>query len=82
MELAITRNTPEPRPYTGIWLQQAIRLDASCPGFLAKSFTFGPFKRQVLFAVLSALDWDHPQELAARVAYAAPSAGRPDADPL
>jgi hypothetical protein len=67
------RKTFRARHYSAFYLDRAVALDCSSPGFLASSFFFPPLKRQAIFLAFAVIEWKSPQEAGARVAAAAPS---------
>src|ERR1700712_54331 len=71
-----------PKPFGGVYLETACKLDAACPGYLNRVLHASSLTRSVQFAAYAEIDFAQPEILATRFRTLAPSACDPSLDPL
>ncbi|CAX22485.1 protein of unknown function [Methylorubrum extorquens DM4] len=74
--------TPQPRPFGGLYLEVASKLDSACPGYLNRVLYASALKRSIQFAAYPEIDFSQPEQMAARLRALAPDACCPSLDPV
>nr|WP_111772089.1 hypothetical protein [Methylorubrum extorquens] len=74
--------TPHPRPFGGLYLEVASKLDSACPGYLNRMLYASTLKRSTQFAAYPEIDFSQPEAMAARLRSLAPDACCHTLDPV
>lgn len=75
-------HTSQPRSFSGFYLEVASKLDAASPGFLNRVLCASNLNRAIQFAAYAAIDFSHPELMAARLRALAPDVCGTTEDPL
>jgi hypothetical protein len=73
---------PHPRPFGGLYLEVASKLDSAYPGYLNRVLYASTLKRNIQFAAYPEIDFSQPHLMAARLRAFAPDACCPSLDPV
>src|SRR6195952_2031082 len=81
LDPALTQSR-HPKPFGGVYLETACKLDSACPGSLNRILHASSLTRSAQFAAYAEIDFSQPEIMAARRRTLAPPACEPSLDPV